>query len=225
MMVHQYSLLAVAQKLKMRTTILSLTKTNAMIIFKALNQQLFKMGHSIAPYLLQEQQAILQSIIAKQEKFEAFQSHCEQMVEDLEKKVATQCPTSASSSDSSPAGNKRKRVVYRDLSVSTIHVLRGLFLDYNRNLKGSMNLHFQNMVAVVHKSLEKQFKADERYVSINVYISTVPVAYQIILCYIKQSSTSPHNTEVREMIMSELTKNPNCKFSGDIIKGTTNSML
>jgi len=88
-----------------------------------------------------------------------------------------------------------------------------------------MNLHFQNMVAVVHKSLEKQFKADERYVSINVYISTVLVAYQIILCYIKHSSTSPHNTEVRELIMSELTKNPNCKFSGDIIKGTTNSML
>lgn len=44
-----------------------------------------------------------------------------------------------------------------------------------------MNLHFQNMVAVVHKSLEKQFKADERYVSINVYISTVLVAYQIML--------------------------------------------
>jgi len=72
--------------------------------------------------LLQEQQAMLQSIIAKQEKFEAFQSRCEQMVEDLEKKVATQCPTPASSSDSSPAGSKRKRVVNRDLSVSTIHV-------------------------------------------------------------------------------------------------------
>lgn len=119
--------------------------------------------------LLQEQQAMLQSIIAKQEKFEAFQSR-EQMVEDLEKKVATQCPTPASSSDSSPAGNKHKRVVNRDLSKLYSCLLRGLFLDYNRNLKGSMNLHFQNMVAVVHESLEKQFKADERYLLMYIFL-------------------------------------------------------
>lgn len=69
--------------------------------------------------LLQQQQALLQTVMAKQEAFETFQARFEKKFEEFEEKITSQSQT-VSSSDSSPSGSKRKRVVTRELTVSIL---------------------------------------------------------------------------------------------------------
>ena len=69
------------------------------------------------------------------------------------------------------------------------------------------------MVSLTHNSLEQQLKTDERYHE-NEPISSVTTGLLFLF-----SSASPHNIMVREAIMAEITKDPNCNFSSDVIKG------
>lgn len=66
--------------------------------------------------LLQQQQAMLRTIITKQESMEASQTVFENKLAQLEDKINVVTPPS--SNDSSPSGKKRKRFVSRELSVS-----------------------------------------------------------------------------------------------------------
>lgn len=70
--------------------------------------------------LLQQQQAMLRTILTKQETMETKQSLFEDRISQLEEKVTVVTPPS-SSNDSSPSGKKRKRVVTRELSVSVVN--------------------------------------------------------------------------------------------------------
>ena len=69
--------------------------------------------------LLQEQQMLLRDILSKQDVIEAKQTSFEHKLTKLEEEVATRNTTTPTSSDSSPCNKKRKRVVSRELSVST----------------------------------------------------------------------------------------------------------
>lgn len=102
--------------------------------------------------LLQQQQALLQSVVAKQEAFETFQANFEKKFEELEEKLSSQSQTVSSSDGSSP-NSKRKRLVTRELTVSII-ISDGTILT---------KFELQNMVSKTHKNLETGFRVNERY--------------------------------------------------------------
>lgn len=74
--------------------------------------------------LLQQQQAMMRTLLTKQEAYEDRQLSIETQVTELQEKVLNVMqapPTPSSSTDGSPGGGKkRKRVVTRELSVSLL---------------------------------------------------------------------------------------------------------
>ncbi len=103
--------------------------------------------------MLQSQQDLLRQILDQQKSFELKHEDFEKQLKSLETKVEAQSAPSSSSADS----GKRKRVVSRALSVSTVRVFQHLCY-----LK--LMFFFQNKVTLVHSACENKFNPDERSV-------------------------------------------------------------